>query len=207
MPPKTPPRRFSKSSLGSSIHARIHAQFIAPLRTHKGSNEYIARSVAVGLVAGLSPLLGLQVVLIGIVWWICNRWAAKWRFSWVIAFAWSWVSNPISIVPMYYFYITTGRILMGQAFGAERSVTTLSGYEALQRQLALPANLDSDFFAQIFYYLNGLLHNFGLPLFIGSLPWMVIGSWLGYQLTLRSLVAFRQHRRNQASAPAKDTND
>ena len=66
-----------------------------------------ARGVAIGLFVGFGIPLGAQMVSLGLL-----RLAL--RFNVVIAFVFTWVNNPISVIPMYYGYYVLGSLLMGK---------------------------------------------------------------------------------------------
>jgi uncharacterized protein (DUF2062 family) len=72
----------------------------------RGSSEAIARGLAVGVFAGCFPLFGLQT-LIGITL------AAIFRGNKLVAAAGTWVSNPLTYVPLYAFNLHIGRHILG----------------------------------------------------------------------------------------------
>ena len=155
------------------------------------SARYMARSVTVGLVIALSPSLGIQMVLVGLVWIAVKRWRIQWDFNPVIAMAWTWTTNLITVVPLYYVYIITGRLLMGYGIDDKRN------YEALNTQLLTIYEPNTGFFETTVHRIINLFNYIGIPLLIGSIPWMIIGGWLGYRLTLRSILAFKRRRRRK----------
>jgi uncharacterized protein (DUF2062 family) len=68
---------------------------------------YDARGVAVGLAIGLGAPIGLQMVVLGL-----TRIAL--RFNAVIAFAFTWVNNPLTLAPMYYGHYLVGSAALGR---------------------------------------------------------------------------------------------
>ncbi len=66
-----------------------------------------ARGVAFGLLIGFGIPLGAQMVSLGLLRLIL-------RFNVVIAFAFTWVNNPITLIPMYYAYYVLGSLLLGK---------------------------------------------------------------------------------------------
>lgn len=73
----------------------------------RGSSAAIARGLAAGVFAGCFPLFGLQT-LIGITI------AAVVRGNKFVAAAGTWVSNPLTYLPIYAFNLALGQHLLGQ---------------------------------------------------------------------------------------------
>ncbi|WP_228060538.1 MULTISPECIES: DUF2062 domain-containing protein [unclassified Coleofasciculus] len=74
------------------------------LRLH-GKPEVIARGLACGVFAGLFPLFGIQTI-IGVLL------AIPLRGNKIMAVAGTWVSNPLTYVPIYAFNFHVGRLLL-----------------------------------------------------------------------------------------------
>lgn len=62
----------------------------------------VARGVAVGLFVGLTPTIGFQTVLM-------LAFCALLRGNFIAAFAVSWVSNPLTVTPLYVGYYLLGK--------------------------------------------------------------------------------------------------
>lgn len=69
---------------------------------------YNARGVAIGLAIGIGAPIGLQMVILGLLRLVC-------RFNAVIAFAFTWVNNPVTLAPMYYGHYLLGSAVLGRA--------------------------------------------------------------------------------------------
>lgn len=94
----------------------IYIRFIR-LRSHP---QAIARGLAAGVFAGSYPLFGLQT-LIGVAL------AATIRGNKLVAAAGTWISNPLTYVPIYAFNYQVGRWVLGQA--TQTSLTERSPQE------------------------------------------------------------------------------
>ncbi|MGD1950288.1 MAG: DUF2062 domain-containing protein [Leptolyngbyaceae cyanobacterium] len=81
----------------------IYIRFIR-LRSHP---QAIARGIAAGVFAGSYPLFGLQTI-IGVAI------AAAVRGNKLVAAAATWISNPLTYVPIYAFNYQIGRWILGQ---------------------------------------------------------------------------------------------
>lgn len=92
------------------VRRRWHAlyeAFLKPLVFSTYPPWYDARAVALGLVVGLAcPVGGQTVLLAGLRLFI--------RFSFVVGWAFSLVSNPLNMVPLYYGYYLLGSLILGR---------------------------------------------------------------------------------------------
>ena len=77
---------------------------------HEGSHGQRARGLAAGVVTGCYPFFGLQIVLgVGL--------ASLVRGNHLLAAAGTWISNPITSLPLYWFNYQVGSWLMGPGPG------------------------------------------------------------------------------------------
>ena len=76
------------------------------VRKLKGKPVILARGLAIGVFAGCFPFFGLQSI-IGVVL------ATIFRGSKVAAVAGTWISNPLTYVPIYVFNYKIGKFLLG----------------------------------------------------------------------------------------------
>ncbi|MEB3254781.1 MAG: DUF2062 domain-containing protein [Synechococcaceae cyanobacterium] len=71
-----------------------------------GSHGHRARGLAAGIFTGCYPFFGLQIVLgVGL--------AALLRGSPILAAAGTWISNPVTSLPLYWFNYQVGCLLLG----------------------------------------------------------------------------------------------
>jgi len=156
----SPPRRPR-----SGWRRRLRYYYIRFLRL-QGSPAAIARGLAAGVFAGCFPIFGLQTI-VGIAL------AIPARGNKLAAAAGTWVSNPLTYVPIYWFNFRLGQQVLGQKFD-------LSGIDWRSRQL-----LD----------LGG---DFVFTLFLGcALSGLVLAS-LSYLLGLWLLQRFQRSRRRSS---------
>jgi len=176
--------------LGRTIRYRL----IIPLQRSVHSPEHSARGVAVGLAWGLTPTVGIQMLLV-FVYWIAARRFFKWDFSLILAMAWTWTTNVVTLVPCYYLFYMTGQIMLGR-------FDDLSGYGEFVRFFD---SQDVDDFAMdhlesIWAHTVMLFEGWALPLVIGCLPWAAIGAWAGYVWSLRFIKGHRANKRKRRAA-------
>ncbi len=87
--------------------AFLHRAFVAPLVSSKHPPWFDARGIAVGLAIGFGVPIGAQTVTLGLL-------RLAFRFNAVIAFLFTWVNNPITLIPMYYGYYCLGSLVLGR---------------------------------------------------------------------------------------------
>ena len=116
--------RYFRSCLPSRERARVWLErhpLIAAALERTGClhvhRRTVARGIAVGVFVGLTPTVGIQTILmlIGCV-------AIRGNFP--AAFVVSWVSNPITLAPLYFGFNELGEAVFGGIIGPE---VTISG--------------------------------------------------------------------------------
>ena len=100
-----------------SFHSRVmgqgHHSLLGRLRQrllwlwhHEGSHGQKARGLAAGIFTGCYPFFGLQIVLgVGL--------ASLVRGNHLLAAAGTWISNPLTYLPLYWFNYQVGCRLLG----------------------------------------------------------------------------------------------
>ncbi|NEP02070.1 MAG: DUF2062 domain-containing protein [Symploca sp. SIO2E9] len=73
----------------------------------QGSPERLARGLACGVFAGLFPLFGIQIIIGVLLAFIV-------RGNKIIAAAGTWISNPLTYVPIYAFNFHVGQWLLNE---------------------------------------------------------------------------------------------
>jgi len=172
----------------------IRYRLVIPLLRSRHPPEHTARGVAIGLMWAMTPLVGIQMLCVALTWIITSR-LFSWHFNLVLGLAWTWITNVFTVLPFYYAFYVTGQLLMGH-------FDDFSGYErfvALWQETFTP---DATFWEITKAYTVDILQGWGLPLLVGSLPWVLITGIVGYVSTLR--LSRRRQARLQArqSGPA-----
>ncbi len=182
------PRRGSLTRL-------LLEKLIIPLRRSRHPPEYTARGVFIGLFVALTPTVGVQMAVVFGLWVIVRRVYRPWDFNLVVALAWTWVTNVATAPPLYYLYIVTGRMMLGR-WG------DLQGYHVFTQRLAATVPQDSGWLEAAWLYLVNLFQIFGVPMFVGCVPWMILGAWAGYVWSLGLLRGLARARARRAAARA-----
>jgi uncharacterized protein (DUF2062 family) len=179
---------------GQSLLARaivvIRTRLIHPLLHPRHAPEYTARGVMFGLMVALTPTVGAQMPMVFLIWLAVRRLKPEWNFNLVAAMAWTWVTNVATAPPIYYLYIVTGRTIMGRG-------DHLRDYDTFASRLTESLEEDASWLDTVWVYADNLVNNFGLPLFVGCMPWVVVGSWLGYRWSLSFIIGVRRARKRR----------
>lgn len=85
----------------------VRQYFVDPFVGSNNPPWFDARGIAVGLAVGFGIPVGTQVLVMGLL-------RAMFRYNTVVAFAFSWVNNPFTMIPMYYGYYYVGSLLLGK---------------------------------------------------------------------------------------------
>ena len=174
-----------RRSQWQSMRRLIRYRLIIPVFRSPHSAEYTARGVANGVFWALTPTVGLQTLEITATW-LVGRKAFHRDSSLLQAYIWVWVNNPVTMVPMYYAFYVTGLWLTGD--------DSLSrGYDGFVELWTRAATLSW------WQGLATITQAIGVPLFLGAVPYAVVGTALAYRWAL-SVVRRRRQRIGRAAA-------
>jgi uncharacterized protein len=134
--------------------SKFRKYFIEPFTTSRNPPWFDARGVAVGLFIGLGIPVGIQMMVLGLL-------RLLFRFNTIIAFACTWVNNPVSIIPMYYGYYCLGSLMLGR-----QVIMSSADFQTLIRPMLYPEYFWHS--AQAFVYLG----------------WDIVVRWLVAALTV-----------------------
>ena len=182
---------MDKTTLWGKFMRLLHLKLVIPLKRSQENVSYIARGVAVGLAWAMTPLVGIQMTTVLLTWIVARFF--KWRFSLVIACAWTWVTNVFTMWPIYYVFYVTGKVLMGQVGDIHAYQVFLdAAKEAFSGKVSF-----WEIGSAILLFLKILLKDWGVAMSIGCVPWLVVSAWLGYVLSYRWLEKHRAKRQNR----------
>jgi hypothetical protein len=180
--------RGPMTNLGRLTRYRL----IIPLKRGQMPPEHVARGVAVGLAVAFTPTVGIQLIAVFGIWALARAIATRFQFHLVAALAWVWVTNIFTIGPIYYTFLLTGQLMLGR-FDELGSI----GFGTFTAQLTDVVNADSSFLEGLWIGTLTLFKVWGLPLFIGSIPWAVGTAWVGYVWSRRFIIRFREARQKR----------
>ena len=190
----------SKPGLTMRLRRLVHLRLILPLLRGRHPPEYTARGVFYGVLVGLTPTVGVQMGIVFAIWLALRSMRRDLDFNLIAAVAWTWISNALTLPPLYYVFFVTGQVLLGRW-------DDLAGYDTFAAKLAAALPADASWFDAIWVYTVNLFQTFGEPMFMGCIPWAVAGGWIAYKWSLRLVTRFqslrdRGARRRQQRAAA-----
>ena len=150
---------------------RIRLTYLRLLRL-RGKPKTIATGLAVGIFSGCFPFFGLQTLL-------AIAFAIVFRGSKVAAVAATWISNPVTYVPIFIFNYKVGKFLLG-----------------IQDSLILPLDMDSLSSLATFKELGS---SFILALLTGCFVVGLITSCITYFYSLAFLERWRKRKQRQVN--------
>ncbi len=165
-------------------------KLVIPILRARRAPEYTARGVFVGVAWGMTPTVGFQIVIVLAHWAIVRTIMPRWDFNVIVAIAWVWLSNVFTMVPLYYGFLVTGRVLMGHD-------EALPGYQTFADEMMEAVVVEADGLTGFWLQTVNLFDLYGVPMLIGCVPWALVGGGVGYIWTVAYL------RRQQRLAAAK----
>ncbi len=162
-------------------------RLVVPLKRSKHPPEFTARGVGVGMLLAMTPTIGIQMFMIVGVWLFLTK-IVKWDFSLLAGLGWTWTSNVFTMIPLYYLFYITGQLMLG-------NFDDISGFEQFsQLVINISQNPHLTFWQKTTTWLVQLFEGWGIPMFLGSVPWALLSSWLGYKLAYNYVVRHRINR-------------
>ncbi|MDA0340641.1 MAG: DUF2062 domain-containing protein [Proteobacteria bacterium] len=184
-----------------SLLRMLRYRLLIPIKRGQNPPIVTARGVLVGMVCAMTPLVGIQMAMVALVWAVQRVVAPDWRFSVIVAMAMTWVSNVFTLPPIYYLFLVTGRIMLGHW---EESL----GFGVFAGKLDEILSIDGGGLTAAWEITLAMVELWGLPMFLGCVPWAALCGWLGYLWSLRFVTRRRQAmqerllRRQQAGTAA-----
>tara|TARA_Y100001968_G_scaffold291318_1_gene295642 strand:- start:128 stop:586 length:459 start_codon:yes stop_codon:yes gene_type:complete len=109
-------------------------KFILWIWKQEGSAAQRARGIAVGVFSGCFPFFGLQTLL-GLML------ASLVKGNHLLAVAGTWISNPFTYIPLYWFNFKIGSFVLGQGTLLNSSVQNLNKQELWEQGLLFSTRL------------------------------------------------------------------
>ena len=171
--------------MNKKIEKVIREKLINPILHSTAPVSQVSMGVAVGVFFGLTPTVGVQMYLVALIWSV-SRYVFKKNFNLPVGAAMVWISNPLTMVPLYYLFLVTGYWILDTQNGIS--------YQVFREHLNTISSQDGAW--EIF--LAGsrfLLIELGWPMVIGSSVFAFPGFLISYYLT-ENIVT--KHRKNKA---------
>ena len=157
----------------------VRYKLVIPLSRSHHPIEYKARGVAIGIAWAMTPLVGIQMYLVTMTWFILRH-NPKADFNLIIGCAWTWVSNVFTVPPLYYTFYITGQLMRGQW----HDVAGFQSFMVMWDEMFL---VEGGVWEQTVALTALVVENVGISMAIGCLPWAVVCGWVSYRLSLTFL--------------------
>lgn len=157
------------------VMTRYH--LVRPLLHAHHAPEYTARGLAVGMLVALTPTFGAQIAIVMAIWTVLKVVRPAWDFNAVVASAWTFTTNVITVPPAYFIFYLTGQAMMGRW-------EETGSYADFSQRLNDGLAADAGWLKSLYLYTVNLFDAFGVPMFVGSIPYSILGGVLGYKLGL-----------------------
>lgn len=164
-------RLFNRNARRFLLHNVLHAD---------DPPHRLALGAAIGIFITFTPTVGFQMVLIVFVSWLL-------RANKVIGLPLAWISNPLTMVPIFYFCYKAGAVMMGSS-GVSRQ---------WWRELARPP--DGWWEGVTFYWFR--LMEIALPLWTGCLVVATLLALMTYVVVNRLVRFYRLRRWGRLEPP------
>jgi uncharacterized protein (DUF2062 family) len=142
--------------------------FLVPLLRGRRHPELAARATAVGLFWAFTPTFGVRMPLV-FATWLAARHVLRIDFTLVIGLAFTWLTNALVTLPLYFGFYLTGRLL-------QDGPDDLMSFARFRATFASLQAADLPWLAR----LTRALGEWGLTLWLGALPWALIMAGIGY---------------------------
>jgi len=170
------------------VYNRAYQQLVLPFLESYDPPARVALGASIGIFLGLTPTMGIQMYLVSMVWILC-RYLLRVRFNLTIGVALVWVSNPITVVPIYFTFLITGQYFQVWTGGDVIPVS----YGAFQTEmLRLMAGSEVPWYQWIYYATEVLILEYGWPMLLGSMIFAVPISLFTYPFTYAMIRHYRR---------------
>lgn len=147
----------------------------------------LALGIAVGMFVTLTPLIGFQMLISVFLAWLL-------RANKLVGIPLVWISNPFTIVPIYYPCYLLGCVLLGEEAVNERWDELSAAWHQL---ISDPA---TTWGAKVRFWWEGFME-FVAPLCLGCLVVGLVMGVLSYYVSLYAIRAYRLRRWGQLMPP------
>lgn len=147
----------------------------------------LALGIAIGFFVTFTPLIGFQMMLSVFLAWLL-------RANKVVGVPIVWISNPVTLVPIYYPCYALGCRLLNQPVGKDKWDTINESWDALRMDVA------TRWLDKVQFWWDILLDSIG-PLSLGCLVVASVTGVVSYYLSLFAIRTYRLRRWGQLMPP------
>ena len=167
----------------------IYTHLIQPFTETYEPVPQVSWGATLGMLVGLLPLMGIQMYVIASIW-VVARYIFRFRFNLAIGIAMVWITNPVTVLPIYFVYLETGILLL---HGAGR-VTEPIDFGLFQDRFShIQYQYAGDWLQQALEGALLVFWEFGWPIVIGSLMWAIPFTLLTFPTVSFALTRYRRY--------------
>ena len=161
------------------IHRVLHAD---------DTPHRIALGIGIGIFVGLTPTVGFQMIIAGAI-------AVALRANKLVCIPMVWITNPVTLVPIYAACFSLGNALIGQgaAKGGVAAVGHIQSLAAETQAGPVSRILELAFWRQLAVGLTRV----GAELWLGCLIVAAVGAMIAYSLSRWGVVTYRERRQSR----------
>ena len=175
------------SSLINTFKAKFNQHIIIPVIESHSPVKEAALGSAIGMFLGMTPTVGIQMWMV-FMSWITAKYVFRSKFDLMIATAMVWLSNPLTMGPLYYLFLVTGAWF----FNLVGISDVVMSYQSFAHKLNLiTSNADFSTVEKFLAGVHFMIFDLGYPMVIGSLFWAIPLALLSYAVTLKYLKQYR----------------
>ena len=164
------------------IKTIVDEKLIRPVRESHAPARELGLATAIGVFWGLNPLIGLQMGLVAMTWFLLKPLGV--RFHMGVGVAWVWITNPFTTLPLFYAFYLCGLLFIPQS---SEATLDFAGLEAILNKAR-----EAGFVDGLIIWVRFMVLELGRPLLLGSLVIAIPAAPLAYILTVRLLNMFRR---------------
>jgi len=146
----------------------------------------LALGIALGMFVGWTPTVGFQMLLVLLL-------APSFRVNPIVGIPIVWVTNPVTIVPIYFSNYWFGHLVLN-LFSDRPALSYAQVTERLGQFGGVSHFLSNFHHAQFWHKVIQILAEFGLDLWVGSIIIGLVMAVISYTISYRLIVWYRSAR-------------
>lgn len=171
---------------------RKYRRFIIHRVLHADDTPHrIALGIGIGIFVGLTPTVGFQMIIAGAI-------AVALRANKLVCIPMVWITNPVTLVPIYAACFSLGNALISQgpARGGDAAVGHLQNLAAETQAAPVSQILELSFWRELAVGITRV----GAELWLGCLIVAVVGAVMAYSLSRWGVVKYRERHQSRLKA-------
>jgi len=169
------------------LYRKIYANLIHPVINSVAPVQQVSWGVAVGMFVGLTPTMGVQMYIVMMIWFFA-RYVLRIRFNLPVGAALVWITNPVTVIPIYYMFLVTGYPVLDMLGLRNGDALT---YEIFASRLQFI--MDSGGTGQVIEQgTQFLLVELGWPMLVGGFVYAMPVAIFSYFFTMKWLTEYRK---------------